>query len=92
MKRVFKYPLVMMDRNTIVLPKGSKILSVESQKDDIVVYAIVDDSVSTEVEEHVFLIRGTGHPADDVDGYDFLNTVKLYGDTLIFHIFYARGD
>lgn len=86
MKQVFKYVLK-PNVHEMKIPSNT-ILSVESQKDDIVVYALVD---SEDQEERVydFRVYGTGHIIDiETGGYNFLGTVKMYGDSMVFHVFY----
>jgi hypothetical protein len=105
MKKIFKYKLEAVDEQILELPRGSKILSVEEQNGDIVLYALVDsDAESSKLfgmnsegkweeedsktsNSYSIIIHGTGHPADDVDGYNFLGTVKLQGGLLMFHVF-----
>lgn len=89
MKKIYKYTLQIEYKQTLKLPEGSKILSVAEQNNSIVLYALVN--TATENVEHVsILIHGTGHPADDVEDYTFLGTVKLYGGDLMFHVFYKK--
>ena len=87
MKKIYKYDLSMEDRQIISLPLNSKILSVKDQYDGIVLYALVDTE-REEQEKHSIIIHGTGHSADDLEGYKFLGTVKLMNGQLMFHVFY----
>ena len=89
MKRVYKYPLGSKDQQEIMIPAGSKILSVETQDEHIVLYALVDDKV-THLNTYLVIIHGTGHNADDTEDCDFVGTVKLYGGALMFHVFTRR--
>jgi hypothetical protein len=87
MDKIYKY---ILDPNnwTVELPKNSNIISAESQGDNIVVYAIVntEEKELRKVEIRVF---GTGHNIDiNLNYYIFLDTVKMYGGTLMFHVFY----
>ena len=89
MKRIYKYPLDNVDHQELRLPANSKILSVETQDERIVLYALVDDTV-THQNTHLIIIHGTGHNADDTTDCNFIGTVKLYSGAIMLHVF-ARG-
>jgi len=84
---IYKYVLKATDTQVIPIPCPNRILSVAEQHGNVVVYANVDIA-STKMKDYTFQIRGTGHNADDLDGYKFLGTVKLHGGDLMFHVFY----
>lgn len=78
------------DVKAIVLPAGSQILSVDSQQENIVAYALVDPEDSR-TEEYVFLTIGTGAIIEqNLHNYTFLGTAKLLGGSFMFHIFYKK--
>ena len=87
MKWIFKYPLQITDQQRIELPHNSKILSIETQNDNPVLYALVDDE-KIKTETYSFIIHGTGHPAEDVGEYEFLGTLKMFNGSGMFHVFY----
>lgn len=87
MKKIYKYTLKPTSEQTITIPSNSRILSVEEQYSNIVVYALVD-TTKEEIEDYYFQIRGTGHDADYLEDYTFLGTVKLHDGQLMFHVFY----
>lgn len=87
MKTIHKYPLQAEAHQRISLPETAEILSVESQYDDIVLYALVDtENLRTKwVDIYVF---GTGHNIpENLQNLRFMGTVKLYNGDLMFHIF-----
>lgn len=90
MKKIFKYTLPIIDKQEITLYAGSTILSVENQYETIVLYALVNDCVRG-IEGYTILIHGTGHNANDIEGCNFVGTVKLQGGALMLHVF-ARRD
>jgi hypothetical protein len=87
MKTVYKYVLEVVDDQTLSLPIGSQVLSVATQDDDIVLYALVDPDQPTTIRYGI-RIHGTGHPISNIDGHAFLGTVNLYGGRLMFHVFW----
>lgn len=87
-KSIWKYVLVAETVNTIEVPLGAELLSVETQGDNIVVYALVN---TNEASTQTIEIRtyGTGHEIDvNITDYKFLGTAKLYNGSLMFHVFY----
>jgi hypothetical protein len=88
MKRIFKYPIPVTDHTRLLLPKGSRILSVLNQREQVVLYALVEDA-TLDTEVWVIEIRGTGHPAMDLEDFPFVGTVELAG-VLVFHVFARR--
>jgi hypothetical protein len=87
MKRVYKYVLKATDEQVVEIP-SINILSVESQLDDIVVYALVDIDNPTH-SRYTFRVHGTGNDIkNDIDSFKFLGTVKMYNGSLMFHVFY----
>lgn len=88
-KVVFKYQLrVGLNRLTI---KSKEIISVVSQRNNIIVYAMIDEEME-ESYEYDFLAIGTGFKCpDDIDSYLFLGTVPTYEEELIWHVFYKRS-
>jgi hypothetical protein len=85
MKKIFKYRL--MDADYLTVPAGSKILPVAEQRNDIVIYALVDPDVK-EKTIYSFLVTGTGHEIEeDLNDYRFLGTVSLLAGSFMFHIF-----
>jgi hypothetical protein len=89
MKRIFKYPLQVVDSQKLTIPASSKILSVQNQNEEIVLYALVDDTI-TLTHTYQIIIHGTGHQADDVLDFNFLGTVSMHGGRLMFHVFTRR--
>lgn len=90
MERVYKYVLKATDEQVIEIP-SINILSVESQLDDIVVYALVDIDNPTP-NRYTFRVHGTGHDIkNDIDSFKFLGTVKMYNGSLMFHVFYKSA-
>lgn len=87
-KKIYKYKLETVDFQHLELPKGSKIISVLEQYNDIVLYAIVDPDIK-DIEFYDIAIKGTGHDfPEKLDTYTFLGSVKLMNGALIFHVFY----
>jgi len=82
MKTIWKYAL---DFQTIVdIPKGAKVLTVQEQRGDPQLWAIVDPDAET--EKRTFIIYGTGHNMPDDPG-EYVGTFQQLGGNLVFHVF-----
>ena len=80
MARVYKYPIA----GKIVLPKGSKILTVCSKADGDFLYAQVPDN-EKETEPHYFCVVPTGISFDDADCTYIGSYIE--GDFFIYHVY-----
>jgi len=94
MKTIFKYIIEVKDEQTLTIPVGSKILSVQVQGDNICLWAIVNPQI---VDEEVLIeIFGTGNPIEDekiIFGQQrreriFIGTVQQH--KFVWHIFYTK--
>jgi hypothetical protein len=87
---IWKYTLNAGTVNNIDMPLGAEVLSVETQEDDIVLYALVNSKEESQQQMEV-RAYGTGHDIDvNLSDYNFLGTAKLYSGSLMFHVFYKR--
>lgn len=94
-RSVREYKLESTHDQILELPLGSRILSVETKDNDIVLYALVNTQ-QAENERRKIAIYGNGHGiTSTIDEYNFLGTVKLYIQTvtlqneyMAFHVFY----
>lgn len=88
MYSVWKFVLESQETQMLEVPLGAKILSTETQADNIVIYALVNTE-QTEKEYKDVRVYGTGVEIPDViTEYNFLGTAKLYNGSMMFHVFY----
>jgi L-2-hydroxyglutarate oxidase LhgO len=83
MKRIYKYTLELTDNQIVEVPIGSRILSVKSQNESLVVYILIEYTATTNMR-YEFLIHGTGHYADDVANATFIDSVMFKDGSLVF--------
>lgn len=83
-KTIWKYELVPNDLITIEMPKDAQILSVNSQGDNVFLWALVDPIELTESRK--FMVFGTGHDVPDIN-LSFIGTFMLFKGGLVFHVF-----
>ena len=87
--KIFKYPLEITDKQSILLPPGSSILSTKEQNGSLCVWALVDETQPSQ-DEWQFYIIGTGNPYTIPNYANYLDTVVMpYG--LVWHVFYLFG-
>lgn len=87
-KTIYKYPLKITDTQYITVPFGGYPISVATQHGEPVVWFMVNTTNSA-TERYRFVMIGTGNPAGHAEGMDFLGTVLMANDALVWHLFYA---
>ena len=89
-KQVWKYTLDSMTTNVISMPLGARIISVDSQREEICIWVLVDtDEKKTMI--HRFVVCPTGGDIPETVEY-FLGTAQLQNGALVFHVFQLNGD
>lgn len=86
MPRIYKYPLQIVDQQTIKMPAGAVPLSVQFQGDDLVLWAKVDPDGPESAR--CFRIIGTGNPFEGNPGI-FLGTAQEPRRPLVWHVFWS---
>jgi hypothetical protein len=84
MKKIFKYELNIEDDNSLVLPQGYKILDVQMQWSQLVLWALVDPKENVSMVN--IKIYGTGHTVNDNVG-DYIGTFQCNGGVVVGHVF-----
>jgi len=86
MATIWKFTLPMRDEFTIEMPRGARLLCVQTQGNQPCVWALVNEEA--EMETRRFAMRGTGHDASGLTAEaDYVGTFQLHGGTLVFHLF-----
>lgn len=75
------------DNQEIEMPEGAEILTVQMQKTDLCLWAIVDPEAKK--VKRKFNVFGTGHEIDIKGTY--IGTFQMHGGDLIFHVFEIIG-
>jgi len=83
---IYKYQLDTTDKQTITMPKGAKILCIQTENDIPCIWAVVNPNEHS--EDRYFEIYGTGHYIlTDNKKMIYIGTYQLYDGKLIFHCF-----
>jgi hypothetical protein len=86
-KQIFKYTLKTADSQVVILPKGSEILTIQTQFNEPQLWALVNPK---EVKEERYIeIFGTGHEINFDMGTErkYISTYQLDGGNYVFHVF-----
>jgi len=84
MRKIYKYPLEIVDEQLVKLPEDSIILTVRVQRNKVYLWVEVD--TTKPLLERIIYTRGTGQPVDDVHGV-YLGTYEYFGGELIYHVY-----
>ena len=82
MKTICKYVL---NSTNVQMPKGAKILTIQSQKGVPCIWAEVDQEANPETR--IFSIRGTGHIFNEADRGEYIGSIQELDGALIWHIY-----
>ena len=84
-KTIWKYLLVHQHQQTIRMPAGAEILSVQAQLGEPHLWALVDPEAPE--ADRTFRLYGTGHPIDPGLDLRYVGTVLLLGGGFVTHLF-----
>lgn len=84
MKTIYKYPILLIDFQTLLLPLGAEVINIINKLDGIYLYAIVDSNEKTMCSISI-RIYPTGHSTIH-DDYEYFTTIVL-DDIFVWHIF-----
>src|SRR4051794_22978078 len=79
---VWKYTIMIVDSQTILLPTGAQILRVDFQQParGTCLWCLCDIDPNVGRESRRILICGTGHHREDLDGALYINTFMVGGE------------
>lgn len=82
--KIYKYEIEVTDKQTLQLPKLSKILSIQVQDDNIMLWTLVGDYTNL-VDYRFIECYGTGHEINSLKELVFLATIQYRGG--VWHFF-----
>ena len=84
METIYKYPLELKDDQTIEVPQGSKVLTVQVQDGKPCLWVLISDSEFKSIR--YIEMFGTGHSIDRGER-KYVGTFQLPEKGLVFHVF-----
>jgi len=86
-KTIYKYKLAITDYQTVWMPRGAKLLHVDTQRGTPCVWALVD--TDNEEAGYSIWIVGTGNPMPDRE-LDHVGSFQME-EALVWHVFGNKG-
>jgi hypothetical protein len=86
MKSIWKFTLQHQDEQEVEMPRGAELLTVQTQRGVICLWAIVDQH-TTERDRRTFYIVGTGHRMPENPAVNYIGTVQELDGALVWHVF-----
>jgi hypothetical protein len=91
MKSIWKYQIEIIDEQTITIPKGATILSVQNQDNTTCIWALIDSN-NEKIKRSVAVV-GTGNPFLLNDSnYDYIGTIQSNRNyfNFVWHVFIEK--
>jgi hypothetical protein len=84
---IYKYLLEIADIQTIEMPKGAQVLTVQRQNNSIALWVLVDATLET--EKRTFEILSTGKAFKEEKGVErkYISTFQVSNGIFVFHVF-----
>ena len=84
MRRVYKHRVSQENVFSTEMPKGAEILTVQTQRENPVMWVLANPE--NELEVRSFRLAGTGHPITE-ENLKYIGTFQLFGGDLVGHLF-----
>jgi hypothetical protein len=86
--RIWKFPLQVTDRQTLLMDEHALLLDVQVQHGTPCLWAMCDENKGATPRR--LAIYGTGTPIPDSPGI-YIATFQMHGGSLVFHVFDITG-
>lgn len=86
-KAIWKFPLLNPD-NQVLMPLGAKVLAIQIQDGDLMLWALVDPHYST-TESRMFRIFATGEEVYSPEKWEYIGTFQK--SWFVGHVFEWKG-
>jgi len=86
--RIWKWEIVVTDKQTLMMPAGAKLLDVQMQGGHCYIWALCDQNAPEHPRN--LAIYGTGNPMPDKPG-EYVATFQMRGGAFVFHAFEIDG-
>lgn len=92
-RRIFKYEIEQTDIQIIPTMYG-KVINIIKQNGRPMLYVMTDkESIKSNKEMWIEVaVVGTGHERDDLDDFEYINSLTFMEDALVFHYFVRYGE
>lgn len=76
---IYKYALEANEDTTIMLPKGARVLTVQTQRGEPQLWILINKD-GARIQNRTFRIVGTGRPIEDPNTMRYVGTFQLLGE------------
>lgn len=83
---IWKWTLLQKERQTILMPEGAKILTVQVQDGNPQLWALCQENSDVPKQKREIAIYGTGNPVPEPNG-TYISSFQLEGGAFVFHAF-----
>jgi len=84
-KKIFKYQLQPKPENLVEMPKGSRVLTIQTQGSAPNIWAEIDPDAPR--IKRKFFIVATGQPMEIPETSSYLGTFQIQDGALVFHVY-----
>lgn len=84
---IWKYPLVVETHQRIQMPKGSRILTVQVQRNQPCIWVLVEPDNPYQIRNVYMYGSGYTIPVDKLAEHAYVGTFQLHDGRLVFHVF-----
>jgi len=91
MKTVWKYRVPVADDFAIDMPVGTQVLTMQMQRGQPCIWALIDAKVDAPFEQRKFRMFGTGHEIEEDIEMSYVGTFQIGNGLLVFHVFEEVG-
>lgn len=88
MHAIWKYSLEHVGRQVLRMPRGAKILCVQTQAGSVQLWALVD--VDAPMDVRVIVVQMTGHQMEKPNSI-YIGTCQLQSGIIVLHVFEEAG-
>lgn len=85
MKKIYKYPILIEDKQVVSMPINAEILTVQLQNGIPCIWALVD--TSSPLSDVSVRVYPTGGEVDPSPNLKYCGTFQMIGGGLVFHVF-----
>lgn len=88
-KVVWKYPIPAADEFTVEMPEGTEVVTVQTQRDEPMFWALLDPDVPKYLR--TFRVLPTGRELPDAEQWTYRGTFQVHDGSLVFHLMERRS-
>lgn len=85
MKTIYKYPILLEEKQIISMPINAEILTVQIQNNVPCLWALVDNKLP--LSDVTVIVYSTGAEIDQSQNLKYCSTLQVFDGAMVFHVF-----